>query len=102
MRDTPKMVAPKWLLQAAVVSKSDVYSYGMDVLLELVSGQINLDLSRNMVFFGMGLTRVDRRMMEIVEERLQGMTWEMEKEAKRINKVVCDVSWRISTSGRRP
>ncbi|MCO5575494.1 hypothetical protein L7F22_029295 [Adiantum nelumboides] len=53
MKGTPGYVASKWLLQAVVTRKSDVYIYGM-VLLELVSGQRNLDLSCQMVFFGMG------------------------------------------------
>ncbi|MCO5584572.1 hypothetical protein L7F22_038502 [Adiantum nelumboides] len=89
MRGTPGYVAPEWLLQAAVTSKSDVYSYGM-VLLELVSGRRNLDLSRNTFWYfpAWAVTMVEEgRMMEIVDERLQGMTLETEKEAERIIKV---------------
>ncbi|KAH7447498.1 hypothetical protein KP509_01G109100 [Ceratopteris richardii] len=88
MRGTPGYVAPEWLLQATITSKSDVYSYGM-VLLELVSGQKNVDLSRNNFWYfpAWAVIKVEEgKMQEIVDRRL-GMTEMDEKDAERIIKL---------------
>lgn len=52
VRGTPGYLAPEWLLHASATDKSDVYSFGM-VLLEIISGRKNLDLSKQeeMEFF---------------------------------------------------
>lgn len=91
MRGTPGYVAPEWLLQAAVTSKSDVYSFGM-VLLELVSGRRNLDMSRNTFWYfpAWAVVMVEEgKMMDIVDERLVdgGMTGNVWKEVERVIKV---------------
>ena len=44
VRGTRGYLAPEWLTNLPITSKSDVYSYGM-VLLEIVSGRRNFDLS---------------------------------------------------------
>ncbi|KAG7599205.1 Protein kinase-like domain superfamily [Arabidopsis suecica] len=44
VRGTRGYLAPEWLANLPITSKSDVYSYGM-VLLELVSGKRNFDVS---------------------------------------------------------
>ncbi|XP_007020246.2 PREDICTED: G-type lectin S-receptor-like serine/threonine-protein kinase At1g34300 [Theobroma cacao] len=44
VRGTRGYLAPEWLANLPVTSKSDVYSYGM-VLLEIVSGRRNFDVS---------------------------------------------------------
>ncbi|KFK45131.1 hypothetical protein AALP_AA1G347800 [Arabis alpina] len=44
IRGTRGYLAPEWLANLPITSKSDVYSYGM-VLLEVVSGQRNFDVS---------------------------------------------------------
>ena len=44
VRGTRGYLAPEWLANLPITSKSDVYSYGM-VLLEIVSGRRNFDLS---------------------------------------------------------
>ncbi|KAG2304483.1 hypothetical protein Bca52824_033134 [Brassica carinata] len=44
IRGTRGYLAPEWLANLPITSKSDVYSYGM-VLLEIVSGQRNFDVS---------------------------------------------------------
>eukprot|EP01018_Ginkgo_biloba_P038050 Gb_14825 [translate_table: standard] len=44
LRGTPGYLAPEWLLETGISSKSDVYSLGM-VLLELVSGRKNVEVS---------------------------------------------------------
>ncbi|KAH9313818.1 hypothetical protein KI387_022445, partial [Taxus chinensis] len=44
LRGTPGYLAPEWLLHAFATDKSDVFSFGM-VLLEIISGRKNLDLS---------------------------------------------------------
>ncbi|KAL1219433.1 G-type lectin S-receptor-like serine/threonine-protein kinase [Cardamine amara subsp. amara] len=44
VRGTRGYLAPEWLANLPITSKSDVYSYGM-VLLEIVSGQRNFDVS---------------------------------------------------------
>eukprot|EP01018_Ginkgo_biloba_P038052 Gb_14822 [translate_table: standard] len=44
LRGTPGYLAPEWLLENGISSKSDVYSLGM-VLLELVSGRKNVEVS---------------------------------------------------------
>uniref|UniRef100_A0A1J3EG14 Receptor-like serine/threonine-protein kinase n=1 Tax=Noccaea caerulescens TaxID=107243 RepID=A0A1J3EG14_NOCCA len=44
VRGTRGYVAPEWLANLPITSKSDVYSYGM-VLLEIVSGKRNFDVS---------------------------------------------------------
>ncbi|XP_057819230.1 G-type lectin S-receptor-like serine/threonine-protein kinase SD2-5 [Cryptomeria japonica] len=52
IRGTPGYLAPEWLLNASATEKSDVFSFGM-VLLEIISGRKNLDLSypEGMEFF---------------------------------------------------
>jgi Protein kinase domain/D-mannose binding lectin/S-locus glycoprotein domain/PAN-like domain len=44
VRGTRGYLAPEWLANLPITSKSDVYSYGM-VLLELISGRRNFDVS---------------------------------------------------------
>nr|KYP45645.1 Putative receptor protein kinase ZmPK1 [Cajanus cajan] len=44
VRGTRGYLAPEWLANLPITSKSDVYSYGM-VLLEIVSGRRNFDVS---------------------------------------------------------
>ena len=44
MRGTRGYLAPEWLANLPITSKSDVYSYGM-VLLEIVSGKRNFEVS---------------------------------------------------------
>ncbi|MCL7025178.1 hypothetical protein MKW94_009697 [Papaver nudicaule] len=44
VRGTRGYLAPEWVANLPITSKSDVYSYGM-VLLEIVSGQRNFDVS---------------------------------------------------------
>ncbi|OAY76405.1 G-type lectin S-receptor-like serine/threonine-protein kinase [Ananas comosus] len=44
VRGTRGYLAPEWLANLPITSKSDVYSYGM-VLLEIVSGRRNFDMS---------------------------------------------------------
>lgn len=44
VRGTRGYLAPEWLANLPITSKSDVYSYGM-VLLEIVSGKRNFDVS---------------------------------------------------------
>ncbi|KAL8481973.1 hypothetical protein ACS0TY_028209 [Phlomoides rotata] len=44
VRGTRGYLAPEWLANLAITSKSDVYSYGM-VLLEIVSGRRNFEVS---------------------------------------------------------
>ncbi|KAF8112874.1 hypothetical protein N665_0059s0012 [Sinapis alba] len=46
VRGTRGYLAPEWLANLPITSKSDVYSYGM-VLLEIVSGQRNFNVSEN-------------------------------------------------------
>lgn len=45
VRGTRGYLAPEWLANLPITSKSDVYSYGM-VLLEIVSGRRNFDVSK--------------------------------------------------------
>jgi hypothetical protein len=45
VRGTRGYLAPEWLANLPITSKSDIYSYGM-VLLELVSGRRNFDVSQ--------------------------------------------------------
>ncbi|KAK8928878.1 G-type lectin S-receptor-like serine/threonine-protein kinase [Platanthera zijinensis] len=47
LRGTRGYLAPEWLANLPVTSKSDVYSYGM-VLLEIVGGRRNFDVSEEM------------------------------------------------------
>uniref|UniRef100_A0A0D6R0F5 Receptor-like serine/threonine-protein kinase n=1 Tax=Araucaria cunninghamii TaxID=56994 RepID=A0A0D6R0F5_ARACU len=44
MRGTPGYLAPEWLMETGVSSKSDIYSFGI-VLLEMVSGRRCVDLT---------------------------------------------------------
>ena len=44
MRGTPGYIAPEWLMETGVSSKSDIYSLGI-VLLEIMSGRRCVDLS---------------------------------------------------------
>ncbi|KAJ8615315.1 hypothetical protein MRB53_034687 [Persea americana] len=46
VRGTRGYLAPEWLANLPITSKSDVYSYGM-VLLEIVSGRRNFDVSED-------------------------------------------------------
>ncbi|KAH7440543.1 hypothetical protein KP509_04G112200 [Ceratopteris richardii] len=88
MRGTPGYVAPEWLLQATVTSKIDVYSYGM-VLLELVSGRKNVDLSSDSFWYfpAWAVMMVEEgKMQQIVDKRLR-LTEMEEKDAERMIKV---------------
>ncbi|TKY46136.1 G-type lectin S-receptor serine/threonine-protein kinase [Spatholobus suberectus] len=73
MRETKGYVAPEWLSNLSVTSKSDVYSYGM-VLLEIVSGRRNFEISEetnNKEFSVWAYEEFEKgNMMGIVDKRL--------------------------------
>jgi len=73
MRGTPGYLAPEWLMETGVGSKSDVYSLGI-VLLELVSGRRCVDLSAPEEDCYLPAATIRRfqeaKLMEIVDPRL--------------------------------
>jgi serine/threonine protein kinase len=73
MRGTPGYLAPEWLMETGVGSKSDVYSLGI-VLLELVSGRRCVDLSAPEEDCYLPAAAIRRfqeaKLMEIVDPRL--------------------------------
>lgn len=73
MRGTPGYLAPEWLMDTGVGSKSDVYSLGI-VLLELVSGRRCVDLTAEAEDCYLPAATIRRfqeaKLMEIVDPRL--------------------------------
>lgn len=77
LRGTPGYLAPEWLLDAGIDSKTDVYSFGM-VVLELVCGRRTVDQSeedsehRSLPAMAFKKLREDRA-MDMVDPLLQAM-----------------------------
>lgn len=98
MRGTPGYMAPEWLLHTSATEKSDVYSFGM-VLLELLGGRKNVDLSkpREGWYFPALAARMyeEGREREIMDERLQGIFMEDEKQFKEARRVMQTAFWCI-------
>ncbi|KAH9314241.1 hypothetical protein KI387_022868 [Taxus chinensis] len=74
LRGTLGYLAPEWLLHASVTEKSDVFSFGM-VLLEIISGRKNLDLSypEGMEYFpcwAVGMIE-EGKIMDVVDPELR-------------------------------
>ncbi|KAF8089979.1 hypothetical protein N665_0493s0034 [Sinapis alba] len=79
IRGTRGYLAPEWVSNRPITVKADVYSYGM-LLLEIVGGRRNLDVSFNAEDFfypgwaykeltnGTALKAVDRRLQGVAEE----------------------------------
>ncbi|KAJ7568787.1 hypothetical protein O6H91_01G048200 [Diphasiastrum complanatum] len=80
VRGTPGYLAPEWLLHSTATKKCDVFSFGM-LLLELVSGRRNTDLTK----LGLGSTlswyfpawavskiQASDSMMDLVEAQMRG------------------------------
>ncbi|KAJ4978037.1 hypothetical protein NE237_008817 [Protea cynaroides] len=82
VRGTRGYLAPEWLANLPITSKSDVYSYGM-VLLEIVSGRRNFEVSEDTgwkKFFLWAYEEFDRGNMEkIVDKRLAKHGMDMEQ-----------------------
>lgn len=82
VRGTRGYLAPEWLANLPITSKSDVYSYGM-VLLEIVSGRRNYEVSEetNRKKFSMwAYDEFDRENVKnILDTRLDGHVVDMEQ-----------------------
>ncbi|CAN1175692.1 G-type lectin S-receptor-like serine/threonine-protein kinase At1g34300 [Linum perenne] len=82
VRGTRGYLAPEWLANLPITSKSDVFSYGM-VLLELVSGRRNFEVSEatNMrKFTAWAYDEFDKGNMEaIIDKRLLDQVMDMEQ-----------------------
>ncbi|KAI5668330.1 hypothetical protein M9H77_18183 [Catharanthus roseus] len=87
VRGTRGYLAPEWLANLPITSKSDVYSYGM-VLLEIVSGKRNFEVSAetNQKKFSLwAYEEFDRGNIEnIVDKRLSRNEIDMEQVARAI------------------
>ncbi|KZV33067.1 G-type lectin S-receptor-like serine/threonine-protein kinase-like [Dorcoceras hygrometricum] len=82
VRGTRGYLAPEWLANLPITSKSDVYSYGM-VLLEIVSGRRNFDVSEETHHKKFSLWAYEVYEMgnfaEIVDKRLFSHEMDMEQ-----------------------
>ncbi|XP_047177253.1 G-type lectin S-receptor-like serine/threonine-protein kinase At1g34300 [Vigna umbellata] len=82
VRGTRGYLAPEWLANLPITSKSDVYSYGM-VLLEIVSGRRNFDVSEetNRKKFSIWAYEEFERgnISAILDKRLAGQEVDMEQ-----------------------
>lgn len=87
MRGTPGYIAPEWLMETGVSSKSDIYSLGI-VLLEIVSGRRCVDLSAPAEDCYLPAATIRRfqeeSLMEIVDPRLEVHGLPEEHEAKKV------------------
>lgn len=87
MRGTPGYIAPEWLMETGVSSKSDVYSLGI-VLLEIVSGRRCVDLSAPAEDCYLAAATIRRfqeeKLMEIVDTRLEVHGLPEEDEVKKV------------------
>lgn len=103
MRGTPGYLAPEWLMETGVSSKSDVYSLGI-VLLELLSGRRCVDLLAPAVDSYLPAATMRRflegQLMEILDPRLMDGGVPEEDEMR---KVVMVALWCIQEEpGLRP
>ncbi|KAH9297695.1 hypothetical protein KI387_029377 [Taxus chinensis] len=75
VRGTRGYLAPEWLANLPITSKSDVFSYGM-VLLELISGRRNFDISATSgrrKFSTWAFEQFERgNVLSIIDEKLDG------------------------------
>ncbi|XP_073052734.1 LOW QUALITY PROTEIN: G-type lectin S-receptor-like serine/threonine-protein kinase At1g34300 [Primulina eburnea] len=82
VRGTRGYLAPEWLANLSMTSKSDVYSYGL-VLLEIVSGRRNFDVSEETHHKKFSLWAYEAyekgNFTEIVDDRLFGHEMNMEQ-----------------------
>ncbi|XP_073052728.1 G-type lectin S-receptor-like serine/threonine-protein kinase At1g34300 [Primulina eburnea] len=82
VRGTRGYLAPEWLANLPITSKSDVYGYGM-VLLEIVSGRRNFDVSEATHHKKFSLWAYEAyekgNFTEIVDKRLFGQEMNMEQ-----------------------
>ncbi|KAL5707875.1 hypothetical protein ACHQM5_018728 [Ranunculus cassubicifolius] len=82
VRGTRGYLAPEWLANLPITSKSDVYSYGM-VLLEIISGRRNFDVSEetnNKKFSTWAYEEFDKgNVKNVVDKRLAEHEMEMEQ-----------------------
>lgn len=94
VRGTRGYLAPEWLANLPLTSKSDVFSYGM-VLLETVSGRRNFDVSaetNHKRFFLWAYEEFEKgNLIEIVDKRLVGQAIDMEQ----VNRVLQVSFWCI-------
>jgi len=90
VRGTPGYLAPEWLLHAYATDKSDVYSFGM-VLLEIISGRKNLDLSKQeeMEFFpSWAISMIEKgEIRNVVDPKLGDLAEHEWKQAKKVIKI---------------
>ncbi|KAH9316746.1 hypothetical protein KI387_043984 [Taxus chinensis] len=90
IRGTPGYLAPEWLLHASATDRSDVYSFGM-VLLEIISGRKNFDLSlpEDMQFFPCWAIKMieEGKIMEVVDPKLGLLASEECEQTERVIKI---------------
>eukprot|EP01018_Ginkgo_biloba_P036835 Gb_16909 [translate_table: standard] len=90
IRGTPGYLAPEWLLHASATDKSDVFSFGM-VLLEIISGRKNLDLSmpEDMDFFPSWAMKMieEGKIMDVVDPKLKDLIDYDWQQAERVIKI---------------
>eukprot|EP01018_Ginkgo_biloba_P015246 Gb_32199 [translate_table: standard] len=89
VRGTRGYLAPEWLANLPITSKSDVFSYGM-VLLEIISGRRNFDISvisERRKFSTWAFEEFERgNILNIVDEKLDGqMNLEQVERAVRVS-----------------
>ncbi|KAL6010712.1 hypothetical protein ACLOJK_001151 [Asimina triloba] len=94
VRGTRGYLAPEWLANLPITSKSDVYSYGM-VLLEIVSGRRNFDVSEDTgrkKFSVWAYEEFDKGNIRSIVDRKLG---EEEVDAERLERVIQVCFWCI-------